>query len=508
MTPEGIFEDIRNWFAGLAEPGAIHVLPASAWLWALVVVLLVVALFLLRRAWSRGSAARAGQLAHAGAAEKIRNWGDADFVSAIHAETVYGRHRRVSILFFCIVAFFVVMLVWADIAVLDEVTTGQGKVIPSSQVQVVQNLEGGIVKELLVSEGQIVEKDQILLRIDDTGFASSVGETQARQDALMAAIARLTAETLDKPLTFGDGLVERAPEQVRAEQDLYRLRKSELDSQLAVIQQQVNQRRQEVAELKSRLGQVTRGYELAAEELRLTRPLIQEGAISKVEVLRLEREVNDLKGDLESTRLALPRAQSALSEARRRISERKAAFKAEAQKELNERKASLSVVTETMSAAQDRVTRTDVRSPVRGTVKRLRVTTIGGVVRPGMDLVEIVPLDDTLVVEAEIRPTDIAFLRPGQQTMIKITAYDFSIYGGLKGRLKKISADTITNEQGDSYYQIEVEADQSFLGTDNEPLPIIPGMTASVDILTGQKTVLDYLLKPILKVRDRAMRER
>lgn len=512
MTLQGIFEGINNWFASQDAPGVIYVLPANVWLWGLVIILLVVALFLLRRAWSRGHAAEAGTtvgaLAPAGAAEKIHHWGDADFVSAVHAETAYGRHRRVSILFFTIVAFFVVMLVWADHAVLDEVTTGKGKVIPSSQLQVVQNLEGGIVKEILVTEGQIVKKGQVLLRIDDTGFASSVGENQAKQDALMAAIARLTAETLDKPLKFDPDLAKRAPEQVSAEQDLYRLREHELETQLGVMEQQVVQRRQEVAELKSRLGQGKRSYELAAEELRLTRPLIQEGAISKVEVLRLEREVNDLKGDLDSTKLALPRAQAALGEARRKINERKAAFKADAQKELNERKASLAVVKEAMSAAEDRVSRTDVRSPVRGTVKQLKVATIGGVVRPGMDLVEIVPLDDTLVVEAQIRPTDIAFLRPGQQTMIKITAYDYSIYGGLKGRLKKISADTITNDQGQSYYRIQVEADQSFLGTDNKPLPIIPGMTASVDIMTGHKSVLDYLLKPIIKVRDRALRER
>jgi len=508
MTLQGMLDGIANWFSDVAQLGVFGMLPASVWMWLLVLGLLVAALFLLRRAWSRGTVLESGQLAPAGSAEKIRSWGDADFVSAVHAETVYGRHRRISFLFLAIVSFFVVMLVWADFAVLDEVTVGQGKVIPSSQLQVVQNLEGGIVKEILITEGQIVEKGEVLIRIDDTGFASSMGENQARQDALAASIARLTAESLDKPLTFDAGLVERSPDQVRSEQDLYRLRKHELETQLEVLQQQVNQRRQELAELKSRLGQVSRSYELAAEELRLTRPLIQEGAISKVEVLRLEREVNDLKGDLDSTTLAKPRAESALDEARRRITERKAAFRAEAQKELNDRKASLAIVSETMSAARDRVNRTDVRSPVRGTVKQLKVATIGGVVRPGMDLVEIVPLDDSLVVEAQIRPTDIAFLRPGQQTMIKITAYDFSIYGGLKGSLKRISADTITNEQGESYYQIEVEASQSFLGTDHKPLPIIPGMTASVDILTGQKTVLDYLLKPVLKVRDRAMRER
>ncbi len=509
MSEGGMLDSVSKWFAEIAELGVFGMVPASVWMWGLVVVLLITALFLLRRAWSKGTAIEAGgQLAAAGTAEKIRSWGDADFVSAVHAETVYGRHRRVSYLFFSIVLFFIVMVVWADHAVLDEVTVGQGKVIPSSQLQVVQNLEGGIVKEILVSEGQIVEQGQVLVRIDDTGFASSVGENQARQDALMAAIARLTAESEAKPLSFGKKLKARAKEQVDAERDLYRLRKDELTSQLAILQQQVTQRRQELAELKRRLAQLTGSYGLLARELELTRPLIQEGAISEVEILRLEREVNDLKGDLETTKLALPRAEAALKETRRRIGERKAAFRAEAQRELNERKATLSVVSESMSAAKDKVTRTDVRSPVRGTVKQLMVTTIGGVVRPAMDLVEIVPLEDNLLVEAQIRPTDIAFLRPGQQTMIKITAYDFSIYGGLKGSLKHISADTITNDQGESYYQIRVEANQSFLGTDNEPLPIIPGMTASVDILTGQKSVLDYLLKPILKVRDRALRER
>jgi adhesin transport system membrane fusion protein len=253
---------------------------------------------------------------------------------------------------------------------------------------------------------------------------------------------------------------------------------------------------------------LNRSHQLAVDEMELTRPMVESGVMPQIDLLRLKREVNDLKGDSEATRLALPRAKAALAEASRRVQERLQRFRAETLKEMNDTKANLDAIAEIVTAEKDKFVRTEVRSPTRGTVKQIFVNTIGGVIRPGQDLVEIVPIEDTLLVEAKIRPSDVAFLRPGLDAMVKITAYDFSIYGGLPATLEGISADTIIDEEGDSFYRIRLRTERNSLGTEEDPLPIIAGMTASVDILTGEKTVLDYILKPILKAKQRALRER
>mgnify|MGYP003346138633 FL=1 len=271
------------------------------------------------------------------------------------------------------------------------------------------------------------------------------------------------------------------------------------------------QREGEISELRGRLQALTRNLELAKEERAITIPLVPVGAAARVDLVRLERQVADLEGQVNSVRLSIPRAEAALTEAKRRVDEKDATFRSDALGELNQRRNQFAAMAERIQAERDRVTRTEVRSPVRGTIKEVKVNTVGGVIRPGQDLIEIVPLEETLLIEARIRPADIAFLRPGQQAMVKITAYDFSIYGGLRASLEQISADAIKDERGDkseTFFRIRLRTDKNSLGTDEHPLPIIPGMTATVDILTGQKTVLDYLLKPIFKARDRALRER
>lgn len=240
----------------------------------------------------------------------------------------------------------------------------------------------------------------------------------------------------------------------------------------------------------------------------MSAPLADEGAISEVEILRLKRSVNDLQGELEASKLAIPRLQSAHVEMKNKIKDLEISFRTKARGELNDIEAELSVTEESLRSQQDRVSRTLVRSPVRGTVKQVKVTTVGGVIQPGMDLMEIVPLEGSLLIEAHVRPADIAFLRPDQDAQVKLTAYDFAVYGGLPAKLEHISADTITDENGDSFYLIRVRTERSYIGTEDSPLKIIPGMTAVVDILTGEKTVLDYLLKPVLRARERALRER
>ncbi len=416
------------------------------------------------------------------------------------------------ILIMGVALFLVVGVLWADWAILDEVTSGQGRVIPSSQIQVVQNLEGGIIREILVREGEVVKKGQVLLQIENTTFVANYGELRARHLGLTAAVARLASEAHQKPLTFPPQLLAEGRKTAERERSLYLARQSELQAQLAVFEQQGVQRKQELTELKSRQTHLTTTVSLINEEIQITKPLVDQGVVPRIEFIRLQRQLSEQQRELDAVRLAQPRARSAMREANRRIQERYLGFRAEAQRDLTQRQTELATVSEAIVAARDRVQRTEVRSPVRGIIKRVRVSTVGGVVRPSMDLVEIVPLDDTLLVEAKVRPQDIAFIRPNQDATVKITAYDFSIYGGLKAKVERISADAITEPDAsgreESYYKIIVRTNRNYLGTTAKPLPIIPGMVATVDILTGNKSVLDYLLKPVLKARHRALRER
>ncbi|MDO8263419.1 MAG: HlyD family type I secretion periplasmic adaptor subunit [Gallionella sp.] len=371
------------------------------------------------------------------------------------------------ILLYVVTIFLALAAIWAHFAVLDEITSGLGKVIPSSQVQTIQNLEGGILSELSVHEGDVVKKDQMLLRIDDTKFASSYKEGRARYLALLAANARLQAQTTGSQPVFSQELHDEAAESVKIESSLF-------DSQMK--------------SLDAAMDSVRRSYKLAKEELDRTKPLVKKGAVSEVEILRLQRQVNDLLGQVEDKRNK---------------------FRADAQSQLNNNQLDIAGLEQTNISSADRVSRTIVRSPVHGVIKKIHVVTIGGIIQPGMDIMEIVPIEENLLIEAKVRPADIAFLRPGQDATVKITAYDFSIYGGIRGKLEHISADTIIDDkQGESYFLIRVRTDSNFIQSGDKQLPIIPGMTASVEILTGKKSVLSYLLKPFLKAKEKALRER
>ena len=404
--------------------------------------------------------------------------------------------------------FVLIAIIWADYAVLDVVTVGQGKIIPSSNMQKVQNLEGGIIKAIRVKVGDVVERDQVLMIIDDTRFSSSFKENEVQLYALKAKMLRLEAEASGQPLEWPKELVDKYPTYVKSEQALYQSRNQELEIRTKILEDQTSEREQELIELKSKRDQLERSLALVKRELDLTRPLVSQGAVSEVELLRLERTVNDMQGDLDATLLAIPRIESSITGAKGKVQEMVASARTEAITELNTVRADYSRLNETIIAAQDRVNRTIVRSPVRGTINQVRVSTLGAVIQPGEELIDIVPLDDTLLVEANIRPSDIGFLRPGLSATVKITAYDFSIYGGLKAVVEHISPDTIMNDKGESFYQIRVRTEEnSFLMKKGEKLPIIPGMGATVDILTGEKTVLDYILKPILKAKQNAMRE-
>ncbi|MBI4204761.1 MAG: HlyD family type I secretion periplasmic adaptor subunit [Betaproteobacteria bacterium] len=406
-------------------------------------------------------------------------------------------------------AFIIAFVAWAAYANIGETTVGDGKVIPSSQIQVVQNLEGGIVSDIKIKVGDIVQKNQVLMLIDDTRYASSFQENKAKNDALSAKIARLSAEVSGRPFDLPQKFRKDNPDLSERELSLYRSRQAEFNANTAVFRQQTDQRNQELKEKRGRLTQIKTSLEFLDRELTMSRPLVKQGAMSEVELLRLERQANDLKGELESTRITIPRLESAVAEAKNKLDSYVAKFRADALAELNQVRAEQEGTAATGVALKDRVERAVVRSPLAGTVKSVKVTTIGGVVQPGSELLEIVPLEDNLLVEARVKPRDIAYLRPGQDALVKITAYDFSIYGGFPAKLEYISADSITDEKkGESYYLVRVRTTSSTPARSEKPLAIIPGMTATVHIQTGEKTFLHYLLKPIIKTKEMAFRER
>jgi adhesin transport system membrane fusion protein len=405
-------------------------------------------------------------------------------------------------------ACLIVALIWANFAVLEEVTTGEGKAIPSSKIQVIQNLEGGIVSEIFVREGQIVEKGAVLLRLDDTRFLSNRGEAEADRLALVARVERLSAEAEGRPISMPADILRLAPQLAEDELALYQSRQNRLQSEQRTLGEQLRQKTQELAEFRAKAQQYRSSMGLLQQELNMSQPLVETGAISQVEILRLRRSLVEVRGSLDATNLAIPRAEAAANEIKSKVEESELSFRSDAFKELNEVRTELKKITASSVAIDDRVSRTTVVSPVRGIINQLKVNTIGGVVQPGSDMLEIVPLDDSLLIEAKVRPQDVAFLHPGQKAMVKFTAYDYTIYGGLKANLELISADTITDKEGKSFYLIQVRTDKSHLGGEAHPLLIIPGMVATVDIITGEKSVLDYLLKPVLKARSEAMRER
>jgi len=438
--------------------------------------------------------------------------GNASFVGEplpeVRKALVEDAPRVIRLTIWAVLGFFIFALLWAHFAIVDEVTRGQGKAIPSTRLQKIQNLEGGIVSEMYVSEGQIVEAGAPLLRLDDTRFSSNVDEVEADRLRLSLRIERLSAEIEGRELDFAQYVEGAAAVQSGDELALYQSRRGQLHDEIAGLEEQLIQRQQELREFISKQGQFRRSLALLNQEIAMSEPLVAQGAISQVEMLRLKRAEIENRGQLETTNLAIPRGESAVKEIERKIDETRARFRSEALAQLNEARTELNKLQATGKALEDRVNRTLVTSPVRGVVKQMLVNTIGGVIQPGSDLVEIVPLDDTLLVQASIRPQDIAFLHPGQPAVIKFTAYDYTIYGGLQASLEQIGADTITDEEGNSFYLITLRTEKSHLGSEDNPLLIIPGMVASVDIITGKKSVLSYLLKPITRARAEALRER
>lgn len=434
---------------------------------------------------------------------------DLHFMSEVDAAIHRKGSSMAYVLTLSIALLLILLAFWAHFTVLDEVTRGTGQVIPSQKVQMIQNLEGGILREIKVHENQIVNKGDILIRIDNAVAASQYRDAFAQAAGHEAAIVRLNAEIEGKSkIVFSDEFKETDPQVLEDQKLIFKARRQQLEAELNVLRSQHSQKLQEITEMRSRKEQLSRSLGLAKQQRDIAKPLVDQGVYPRVDYLALERDISSLQGDIDALRLAIPRIRQAANEASRRIEQRRAEFNAQVLDEITRRRGELKSLQQIMLAGEDRVTRTDVRSPVRGTIKQINLNTIGGVVRPGESILEIVPLDGTLLIEARIRPADIAFLHPGQKAMIKITAYDFSIFGGLEGFVEAISADTIEDDNGESFFKVKLRTQKNAIIYRGEELPIIPGMTATIDILTGKKSVLAYLLKPILRAKQNALRER
>jgi adhesin transport system membrane fusion protein len=435
--------------------------------------------------------------------EKIEAYADRYFMT----DDELPLHRH--LLLVTIFAFFVVFIIWSSFAKIDISARGEGQVVPSSEVQIISNLEGGIVDEFFVKEGDTVKKEQTIMRLRDVGANSELGTNEARYLGLLATITRLQAEVEGKPtIEFPPEVMEKAPQSVAEEMSAFSANRMKLSGQTMVLETELAQRRQEVSELQSKSSDLAGVIRLQQQELEQIRPLVERGSAPRIELLQLERGIKEKETELNSVRNSIPRANSAIAQAQARIGELRSTLTAQSQMELAAKTIEMNALKQTLSGLQDRKGRTEIKSPVDGIVKDLKVNTVGGVVKPGEPVVEIVPMDDQLIVEAKIKPADIARLRPGMPSMVKFTAYDFAVYGGLKGKVTEISADTIKNEKGESFYRVKVRTDQNILKHNGEVLPIIPGMVANVDIMTGQRTVMQYLLKPVSKTLENSMNEK
>lgn len=414
---------------------------------------------------------------------------------------------RARLLLYGVILTFIALIAWAAVAEIDQVSRGEGKVIPSKKLQVVQSMDGGVVEEIAVFEGQLIKKGDLIVRIDPTRFVASFAESQAKSKSLQAKVARLNA--LVKGEEYQPAITEdlTAEEVQMLEQEVvyFHSSKAELRERLSIAEEQLSQRKKELNETQARLSQAERNYQMLSHELELTKPLLTRGAVSEVELLRVERDVSQAKGEKEQATARLEVSKAAVVEAQARLREEGHSIRNQWRGQLSDARAELNSLNQGIGGLADRVKTTAIRSPVDGTVQRVMFNTVGGVVQPGNTVAEIVPADDKLLIEAKIRPADIAFLHPNLPAIVKFHAYDFTVYGGMEAELTHISADTITDEKDNTFYLVRASTDRANLRDD---LPIIPGMTVQLDILTGKKTILAYILKPLLRARENSLGER
>jgi len=439
----------------------------------------------------------------------VRNWlappAGQDWVLEAEWARIMQTPVKARGLLYCVVGVLFLLVVWAYFAEIDEVAKGDGKVIPSQQLQVLQSYDGGIVQDILVSEGQQVKRGQVLLRVDPTRYISSLEENTTQFGALAAKVQRLRALTQGSNLRFEEALAEQAPNIVENERKLYNSNLAELDEVAAGSDSRILQRQQDVQEERANLSQYQSVLELSKKELSVTKPLLASGAVSEIEILRLERQIIELEGSIAKSKVAIERGLSAIEEEVIKKEESRLRLINKWNQELTDAVGEMATLQQSQTSLEDVVSQAELRSPINGTVQRLLINTVGGVITPGSAVVELIPQDDQLIVEAKVSPKDIAFIREGQPAILKFSAYDFTIYGGMSAEVQHISADAITNEKDETYYLVRLETKRSIA---DEGLEILPGMIVQVDILTGKKTVLNYILSPLSNVTSSALRER
>lgn len=447
----------------------------------------------------------------------MKNQDDVNFINTLYSQQNARVGKRMVLLFFLIIVFFISAITWAFFAEIDELARGSGKVIPSEKIQTIQSLDGGIISDILVSEGDTIKRGQALMKIDTTRFQASLEESENIYNHLLVTKIRLLAESkidINKKipkLIFPEELKKKVNGFAVNDEVLFEKRVSELKSTINILDNQYKQKKQELVESRSQLNQLRKRLLLIKEEMKTIKRLVDKGSKSKVELLKIKKEYNQLEGEYLSVKLSIPRLNYAIQEFLNRKEEKLKTFKAEVFNELQKLNTEINKYESKLISAQDKIEKTVLVSPVNGIVKQIYINTIGGVIRSGVDLIEIVPSSETLLIEVKIDPKDIAFINPSQEAMVKLTAYDFSIYGGLEGKIVEISADSIKDEdsrENKTYYKVVIKTDKNYLEKDGEKLPIIPGMIASVDIKTGKKTILDFILKPILKTKQNALHER
>lgn len=436
------------------------------------------------------------------------NENDYDYMKSLSAAVVFHHSKK---LHWVVIAFLVTIfsfLIWSSFAEIDEIARGSGKVVPSGQNQIVQHLEGGIVQEILVKEGDFVNKDQVLIRVSNEKSTSTVASNELKSYYYKAQIKRLEAELKREPFVYEITDNQQLNEFLNNENEFYLTNTKQLESKVNILKEQIKQKENELKDAQQTIEHMKFSVGAISKEVQMTKPMVERGIRSQVDFLKLQREESDAKNKLQSVILSVDKINSEIIELNKKIDETYGVYDTQIREKLNETYTQLKDVEANNVASVDQVTRNTVISPSNGIVQKLHVNTIGGAIKPSSDLLEIVPTDHKLIVEVKILPKDIAFIYQGQKAIVKFSAFDFSIYGGLDGHVINISPDTITEKDEKTFYIVRIETEKNYIGKEENSKHIIPGMIADVDIMTGKKTVLDYILKPILKTKTYTMTER
>jgi len=433
---------------------------------------------------------------------------DIDFMNELEAAARLRPTRASTILLAAIGGFVLLFILWASFSPVEEITHGSGQVVPSQEIQVVQSLEGGVLSELLVNEGDRVEKGQVLMRISAVQFASEERGVEAKAAALMIKKARLTAEANAQPFNMPADLSKKSPTIAANEMSLYGSRQKELENALSILRDKIASAKSDLAETNAEVQRLKDSRNMLSQELALTQKMVEQKAVPKLDAMRLQRELSDISGQLSSNSEKLSGLRADISGSERQLQDQRDKFRSQALGELNDVETELAQLQQNLTSIGDRVDRAELRAPVAGIINKVNLKTVGGVVEPAHKLIEIVPLDADLKIIARVLPNDIAFLKTGQPVKVRISAYDSQRYGSLEGKLTRIGANSVNDAKGDVFFEVEVHTDKNYLGSESHPLPITPGMVAETEVITGRKTIMEYLMKPVLRLKDRALTER